>query len=279
MLLDRLNIFKSKTNEELMTFWDHLESLRWALFRMMALLFVMVIVIFGFKDFVFNEIVFAPLNSDFIIYRQMCKLAVLLKSPGFCPDEFNIQLINIDISGQFIAHLTSTLSIALVLSVPYLLFEIWKFVAPALYSNEKKSIGLVFFSSSFLFYMGAVVSYFLIFPLTIRFLGTYQISDKVPNQISIQSYMSTLYILVFAMGLMFEMPILAYFLSRMGIITRNTMRKVRSYALIIILIISAIITPTTDPFTMLVVAFPLYLLYEISILVCKDKPKQVDEED
>ena len=279
MLLDRLNIFKSKTNEELMTFWDHLESLRWALFRMIALLFVMVIVIFGFKDFVFNDIIFAPLSSDFVIYRQMCKLALLLNSPDFCPGDFSIQLINIDISGQFIAHLTSTLSIALVLSVPYLLFEIWKFVAPALYSTEKKSVGLVFFSSSFLFYMGEVVSYFLIFPLTIRFLGTYQISDKVPNQISIQSYMSTLYILVFAMGLMFEMPILAYFLSRMGIITRKTMRKVRSYALIVILLISAIITPTTDPFTMLVVALPLYLLYEISILVCKDKPVEVDDEE
>ncbi len=279
MLTGIKSFFKAKSNEDLMTFWDHLESLRWAIFRMMALLFVMVIVIFGFKDFVFDQVVFAPLSSDFVIYRQMCKLAVLLHSPDFCPGDFNIQLINIDISGQFIAHLTSTLSIALVLSVPYLLFEIWKFVAPALYPTEKRSVGLVFFSSSFLFYMGAVVSYFLIFPLTIRFLGTYQISDKVPNQISIQSYMSTLYILVFAMGLMFEMPILAYFLSRLGIITRKTMRKVRSYALIVILIISAIITPTTDPFTMLVVALPLYLLYEVSILVCKDKPVEVDELD
>lgn len=279
MLTGLKNFYNSKSNEELMTFWDHLESLRWAIFRMMALLLVMVIVIFGFKDFVFDQVVFAPLSSDFIIYRQMCKLAVLLHSPDFCPGDFNIQLINIDISGQFIAHLTSTLSIALVLSVPYLLFEIWKFVAPALYPTEKKSVGLVFLSSSFLFYMGAVVSYFLIFPLTIRFLGTYQISDKVPNQISIQSYMSTLYILVFAMGLMFEMPILAYFLSRLGIITRKTMRKVRSYALIVILIISAIITPTTDPFTMLVVAFPLYLLYEVSILVSRDKPVEVEEEE
>ena len=279
MLTGIKSFFKAKSNEDLMTFWDHLESLRWAIFRMMALLFVMVIVIFGFKDFVFDQVVFAPLSSDFVIYRQMCKLSVLLHSPDFCPGDFNIQLINIDISGQFIAHLTSTLSIALVLSVPYLLFEIWKFVAPALYPTEKRSVGLVFFSSSFLFYMGAVVSYFLIFPLTIRFLGTYQISDKVPNQISIQSYMSTLYILVFAMGLMFEMPILAYFLSRLGIITRKTMRKVRSYALIVILIISAIITPTTDPFTMLVVTLPLYLLYEVSILVCKDKPVEVDELD
>lgn len=271
MLFRQMGIFESKTDSELLTFWDHLETLRWSIFRMMAVLVVLVIIIFGFKDFVFDEVIFAPLNSDFIIYRQLCKLAVMLKSPDFCPGDFQIHLINIDISGQFIAHLSSTLSIALVLSVPYLLYEIWRFVSPALYSNEKKNVGLVFLSSSFLFYTGAVVSYFLIFPLTIRFLGTYQISEKVPNQISIQSYMSTLYILVFAMGLMFEMPILAYFLSRLGIISRKMLKTVRSYALIVILLISAVITPTTDPFTMLVVALPLYLLYEISILVCKDK--------
>lgn len=276
MLTSIKNFFNARSEEDLMTFWDHLESLRWAIFRMMGLLVVLVAAIFGFKDFVFNEIVFAPLSSDFVIYRLMCKLALLLNSPDFCPGDFNIQLINIDISGQFIAHLSSTLSIALVLAVPYLLFEIWKFVAPALYPTEKKSVGLVFLSSSFLFYLGAVVSYFLVFPLTIRFLGTYQISDKVPNQISIQSYMSTLYILVFAMGLMFEMPILAYFLSRLGILTRQTMKRIRSYALIVILILAAVITPTTDPFTMLVVALPLYLLYEVSILVSRDKPVEED---
>ena len=266
-----------KTEPEASTFWEHLETLRWTIIRILLVLVVLVAVLFGFKDFVFDRVVFTPLNSDFIIYKGMCRVAELLHAPEFCPGDFNIQLINIDISGQFIAHLSATFTIALVLAVPYLLFEIWRFIAPALYPNEKTSVGMVFFSSSFLFYLGAVVSYFLIFPLTIRFLGTYQISDKVPNQISIQSYLSTLYILVFAMGLMFEMPVLAFLLSKLGVINRETLRKVRNYAVVIILVLAAVITPTTDPFTMLVVAFPLYLLYEVSILVCK--PKAPEEPD
>ena len=131
-----------------------------------------------------------------------------------------------------------------------------------------------FFISSFLFYLGVVVSYFLVFPLTIRFLGTYNVSALVPNQISIQSYLDTLYILIFSMGIMFEMPVLAYFLSRMGIVTRQMLQSVRRYAFVAILVLAAIITPTTDPFTMLVVAMPLYLLYEVSILVCRKKKNE-----
>ncbi|MCE5332087.1 MAG: twin-arginine translocase subunit TatC [Bacteroidales bacterium] len=266
-----MSLFKPKTTPESNTFWEHLEVLRWTIIRILAVLVVLVIILFGFKDFLFTEIIFRPLSSDFIIYRGLCKLALMLNSPNFCPEDFNIQLINIDISGQFISHISASFTIALVLSVPYLLYEIWRFIAPALYPNERKSVGLVFLASSFLFYLGAVVSYYLIFPLTIRFLGTYQISALVPNQISVQSYLSTLYILVFSMGLMFEMPVLAYFLSRLGIISRQTLRAARSYALVVILILAAVITPTTDPFTMLVVAFPLYLLYEVSIWVCKPK--------
>ena len=132
----------------------------------------------------------------------------------------------------------------------------------------------VFFISSFLFYLGVVVSYFLVFPLTIRFLGTYNVSELVPNQISIQSYLDTLYILMFSMGKMFEMPVHAYFLSRMGIVSRQMLQSVRRYAFVVILILAAIITPTTDPFTMLVVAMPLYLLYEVSILVCRKKKNE-----
>lgn len=266
-----MNLFKPKAKSESNTFWEHLEVFRWTIIRILAVLVVLVIILFGFKDFLFTEIIFRPLSSDFIIYRELCKLALMLNSPNFCPEDFNIQLINIDISGQFISHISASITIALLLSVPYMLYEIWRFVAPALYPHERKNIEPVFLASSFLFYLGAVVSYFLIFPLTIRFLGTYQISALVPNQISVQSYLSTLYILVFSMGLMFEMPVLAYFLSRLGIISRQTLRAVRSYALVVILILAAVITPTTDPFTMLVVAFPLYLLYEVSIWVCKPK--------
>lgn len=268
---------KNNLENEAASFWEHLEALRWTLVRIVALLFVLVILIFGFKDFVFNEVIFKPINSDFFFYKVLCEMANWLHMPALCPDDFNIQLINVNLSGQFIAHITASISIAIVLSVPFLLFEVWRFIAPALYNNEKKNIGWVFISSSVLFYMGAAVSYFVIFPLTIRFLGTYQISELVPNQISIQSYLSTLYILVFAMGLTFEVPILAYFLSRLGIITRETLRSVRNYAVVVILILAAFITPTSDPITLIVVSLPLYILYEVSILVCKSR--KVEEEE
>jgi sec-independent protein translocase protein TatC len=265
-----MSFFRSKNNAESAgTFWDHLEALRWSILRILLVLVVLVTLLFGFRDFVFNNIVFTPLNSDFVFYRFLCYLAGWLHTPGFCPGQFHIQLINIDMSGQFMAHIGATFSIALVLTVPFLLYEIWRFIAPALYPNEKRNVGLIFLSSSFLFYLGSAVSYFVIFPLTIRFLGTYQVSDLVPNQISLQSYLSTLYILVFAIGLMFEMPVLAYFLSKLGLINRKMLVNVRNYAIIVILILAAVITPTTDPFTMLVVAFPLYLLYEVSIMVVK----------
>ena len=261
-----------------LSFWEHLEVLRWTIIRIVIAVLLVVIVIFSFRDFVFNDIVFAPLSSDFWFYRSLCRLAELFKFPGLCPEDFNIELININLAGQLMTHITSSFSIALVLIVPYILLEIWWFVRPALYPNEKSHVGTIFLSASFLFYLGVLVSYFIIFPLTVRFLGTYKVSDLVPNQIALQSYMGSLYILTFSLGIMFEMPVLAYLLSKAGLINKQMLKKVRSYAFVILLILSALVTPTTDPFTMSVVALPLYLLYELSILVCKSK-KEEEEED
>lgn len=261
---------KKKVNNDVsVTFWDHLEALRWVLLRVIAVLLVTTITLFWFRDFLFNNIVLPPLNPDFVFYRWLCIASEWLRIPEICSENFDIRLINIELSGQFMMHISVTFMIALVLTVPYLIYEVWHFIAPALYLNERKNIGWIFITSSFLFYLGATVSYFLIFPLTIRFLGTYTVSDLVPNQISIQSYISALYVLVFAIGLMFEMPILVYFLSRAGILKKKMLRKFRSYALVIFMILAAIITPTTDIFTMCAVALPLYLLYEVSIWVCR----------
>lgn len=268
-----------KTGEKSLTFWEHLEVLRWTIIRILVALMIIVGVIFSARDFVFTQIVFAPLSSDFWLYKALCALAQSTGMAALCPGDFNIQLININLSGQFMAHLGASLSIALVLIIPYILYEIWLFVRPALYATEKKHVGAVFTSASILFYAGVAVSYFLIFPLTVRFLGTYEVSPLVPNQISIQSYLGTLYILIFSLGIMFEMPVLAYLLSRLGLIHKKMLKSVRSYALVILLILSALITPTTDPFTMLVVALPLYLLYELSIAVCKEKAVKPEEED
>ena len=265
-------------SEQDFTFWEHLEALRWTILRSLGVVTLLLFVFFGFKDYVFSNIILPPLNSDFYTYRLFCLLGEKLKMPGLCPDDFRVQLININLSGQFVTHITSSLIMAVVVSMPYLLFEIWRFINPALYANERKNVSLIFITSSFLFYLGALVSYFLIFPLTIRFLGTYQVSDLVTNQISIQSYMNALAILIFSLGIMFELPIIIFALNRIGLVSRKALKMFRKYAFVTILIVAAVITPTTDPFTMLVVALPIYLLYEVSILVCKKDLPESEEE-
>ncbi len=268
---------KNSISEKDSTFWEHLEALRWTILRSLGVLVVLVAIGFSFKDFIFNKIVLPPLTSDFHTYRFLCYLADLTKFPALCPESFQIQMINITLSGQFMIHMLSSFMIAVIISVPYLLYESWKFIRPALYPDEKKSVGKIFLSSSVLFYLGAAISYFIIFPFTLRFLGTYQVSEVVVNQISIQSYMNTLALLVFFMGLAFELPVVMYLLSQIGVVNKQMLRTFRKYAFVVVLILAAFITPTTDPFTMMIVATPIYLLYELSIVVCKNKPDSDSE--
>ncbi len=268
---------KNSISEKDSTFWEHLVALRWTILRSLGVLVVLVAIGFSFKDFIFNKIVLPPLTSDFHTYRFLCYLADLTKFPALCPESFQIQMINITLSGQFMIHMLSSFMIAVIISVPYLLYESWKFIRPALYPDEKKSVGKIFLSSSVLFYLGAAISYFIIFPFTLRFLGTYQVSEVVVNQISIQSYMNTLALLVFFMGLAFELPVVMYLLSQIGVVNKQMLRTFRKYAFVVVLILAAFITPTTDPFTMMIVATPIYLLYELSIVVCKNKPDSDSE--
>ena len=249
---------KNSISEKDSTFWEHLEALRWTILRSLGVLVVLVAIGFSFKDFIFNKIVLPPLTSDFHTYRFLCYLADLTKFPALCPESFQIQMINITLSGQFMIHMLSSFMIAVIISVPYLLYESWKFIRPALYPDEKKSVGKIFLSSSVLFYLGAAISYFIIFPFTLRFLGTYQVSEVVVNQISIQSYMNTLALLVFFMGLAFELPVVMYLLSQIGVVNKQMLRTFRKYAFVVVLILAAFITPTTDPFTMMIVATPIY---------------------
>ena len=265
-------------SEQDFTFWEHLEALRWTILRSLGVVTLLLFVFFGFKDYVFSNISRPPRKADLYTGRVFCLLGEKLKMAGLCHEDFRVQLININLSGQFVTHITSSLIMAVVVSMPYLLFEIWRFINPALYANERKNVSLIFITSSFLFYLGALVSYFLIFPLTIRFLGTYQVSDLVTNQISIQSYMNALAILIFSLGIMFELPIVILALNRIGLVSRKALKTFRKYAFVTILIVAAVITPTTDPFTMLVVALPIYLLYEVSILVCKKDLPESEEE-
>jgi len=252
-----------------MSFWDHLEDLRRTLFRAAIVVVVAMVVVFLNKSIVFDVLIFGPRTSDFMLYRWMCALGEWLKMPGFCPEAFDIPIININMAAQFFTHISTSFWLGIMLSFPYLIWEIWHFIVPALYVHEKRSIGFAFAFSSFLFYLGIAVGYIFIFPLTIHFLGTYQVSELVANQISLNSYISMFISLIMIMGIMFELPVLAMILSRFGIVTRRFLRKYRRHAIVVVLVAAAIITPSADAFTMLMVAIPLYLLYELSILVCK----------
>ena len=253
-----------------MSFWEHLDEFRTVLFRSAAVVVVLMVVVFFFKSFVFDTIIFSPRTSEFIIYRWLNQLSAWqpwLESLQIEP--FQIDLINIELSAQFFTHMSVSFWLGFIVAVPFILYQLWTFVRPALFPKEKKSILAAFFFCSILFFTGIFVGYFLVFPLTIKFLGTYQVSDWVENQISLQSYISMFTWLILMMGLVFEMPVLVHLLSRFGIVTKKFLRKYRKHAVVLLLILAAAITPSGDAFTMSMVALPLYLLYEFSILVCR----------
>lgn len=244
-----------------MTFWDHLDELRKVLFKSAIAVFIIAIPIFFFKEILFDDIIFAPTKQDFILYQWLGKT--------FSGD-FNLHLINIDLSAQFFIHISVTLTLAFILAVPYVLYQFWTFVKPGLYKTEQRATRRAFYFGSGLFLIGVFVGYLFVFPLTLRFLGTYQVSTAVPNHISLQSYISMFTRLILIMGLVFEMPALALILSRIGIISKGMLKKYRKHSFVVLLIAAAIITPSGDAFTLMVVTTPLYLLYEFSILICRD---------
>lgn len=254
-----------------MTFWEHLDELRKVLFRSAIVIVALMAGIFMAKDFVFNKVVFAPINSDFALYKLIDKVLVMMEMPTL--PEFKLSLINIDLSAQFFIHISTTFYFALVLAVPFIVYQLWKFVSPALYENEKRAAKGAFAFAGVLFLLGVLVGYYLIFPLTLRFLGTYQVSYEVANQISLQSYISMFTWLILIMGVVFEMPSLAVILSKIGILTKSFLKKYRRHAFVIMLVLAAFITPSGDPFTLMAVGLPLYGLYELSILVCRDIDK------
>lgn len=258
-----------KNSKQELSFWSHLESLRWMTIRILLALSIVFVFVFVKYDFFFTHVILAPTNSHFITYRIFDYCLSCIGFPESGLGNFQLSLINYELSGQFMIQISGAFLVASVISLPYIIYEIWRFIRPALFPNESNHVGWLFFFSSFLFYLGAAVSYFLIFPLTIHFLGTYQVSSLIANQISVQSYFSALIILILSLGLTFEMPILTYFLSKIGIVSRKMLASGRRYAFVIILTLAAIITPTTDPFTLMAVTLPLYLLYEVSIWVCR----------
>lgn len=268
---------QKKGEKEEMTFWEHLEALRWHLVRSIASVVVLAVVAFLNKNIIFNKIILSPKSSEFITNRLLCKLGKLLSTDALCVENFNLQIINIKMAGQFITHLYISIVAGFIIAVPYIIWEIWRFVKPALYQREMKYSGGAVFYSSLLFIIGVLFSYFLVVPLAVMFLGMYNVSESVHNYISLGSYIGTVVSLSLSVGLVFEMPIFVYFFTKVGIVTPSFMRKNRKYMIVIVLIISAIITPA-DVFSQLLVAFPLLGLYEISILISDRVYKKRSEE-
>ncbi len=251
-----------------MSFLDHLEALRWHLVRSAIAVFAFAILAFTYREIVFDKIIFAARHSDFWTYRQFCKLSEFLGlGDALCIKDINFELINTQLSGQFTMHMWIAFVAGLILGFPYVIWEIWRFVKPGLKESEKKyTTGIVFFTT-ILFSLGVLFGYFIIAPLSINFLGNYQISQDVKNMIEMDSFISTITTITLAAGLVFELPIVVYFLTKIGLMSPAFMRKFRKHAVVIILIVAAVITPSPDITSQLLVAFPLYFLYEISIFV------------
>ena len=258
---------KGKSLEAEMSFFDHLEVLRWHLIRSAIAVAVFMVVAFSFYDFIFDDIIMGPKDPSFWTYRMMCKIAELLNTPNFCVTEVPGTIINTQMAGQFILQINSSLIIAVMLGFPYLLYEVWLFVKPALSDIERKSASGFVFYASFLFVLGVLFGYYIVVPLAMNFLANYSISGEISNTITIDNYLSFVATLTLGCGIVFELPMIIYILSKLGIMTPQFMRKSRQYAVVIILIIASIITPTPDIITMLTVSFPMFLLYELSIVV------------
>ena len=254
------------SKDEGMSFWDHLDVLRTIIIRIILVTVVCGIVAFLFKEELF-AVVLAPRNPDFVTYRLLVRVSGFFG--GDAPDNPVIQLINTGLAEQFVIHMKTALCAGVLCASPYTLYQLFRFVSPALYANERRFALPIVVGGYVMFMLGVLISYYLIFPLTFRFLGTYQVSEDVVNMISLQSYMSTLTLMSISMGIVFEMPVVAWLMARMGLLTASFMNRYRRHAIVVILIVAAIITPTSDIFTLLMVSLPMWLLYEVSVCIVR----------
>jgi sec-independent protein translocase protein TatC len=259
----------AETEEKEMSFLDHLEELRWHIIRSLVSILVFAVIAFLSKNIVFHEIILAPSRPDFWTYRTLCKLGELVNSTALCIEELPFIIQSRQMTGQFTMHLTSSFVIGLILAFPYAFWELWRFISPGLYTKEKQiARGSVFFVS-LLFGIGILFGYFIVSPISINFLSNYQLDPSISNEFDIISYVSTLTMLVLACGLMFQLPIIVYFFTKAGIVTPAFLRTYRKHSIVVILIISAIITPP-DVVSQVLIGLPLIVLYEISIFISKN---------
>lgn len=260
----------TETNTQ--SFWEHLDVLRTAIMKIVAVAVVFGIVAFFFKEELFS-IVLAPKEDGFVTYQLLDRIATWA---GGAAEPFYVRLINTGLAQQFIIHMKTALCAGILCTSPYILYQLFRFVSPALYDNERRYAVRMVGGGYAMFTLGVIVSYFLIFPLTFRFLGTYQVSGDVDNLITLDSYISTLVTMCLAMGIVFEIPILSWLFAKLGFLSADFMRKYRKHAIVIILVVAAIITPTSDVFTLSLVALPMWILYEISIRIVKNSKVNED---
>ena len=258
---------KESGEEQEMTFWEHLDELRGTLWRILIALVLTSILAFSFKEILFDYIILAPKSKSFITYTLLCRFGNWISMPSLCVEPSQFNLININLAGQFTSHMNISLIAGLILALPYVLWELWRFIKPGLTDEEVRSSRGAVAVTTFLFLLGVLFSYFIVSPLMINFLGGYVVSKDVSNQIALTSYVSMISLMTLLMGLLFELPVLVFFLTKIGIITPKYLRKYRKHTIIGILIISGIITPSPDIFSQIVVALPLYALFELSLSI------------
>ena len=249
------------------------------LIRIIGAMTVFVLGGFAFIPWLFQHVVMAPSKPDFFLYRWMKTAAGWV---SVVPDDllqpFHVDIININLSSQFFLHMSLSVWVALLLAFPYIVFEVWRFVCPALYKNEQRGVRFVFVFGTVMFFMGCCVGYSVVFPLTLRFLYSYQISPEITNQLSLDSYMNNFLMLTFMMGIIFELPLVCMGISKIGLLNRSFFSRYRRHAVVALLTLSAFITPSADPFTLMSVFIPLYVLWELSAFLVKPAPKEEEEE-
>jgi len=250
-----------------MSFLDHLEALRWHILRSLAVVILLMIVAFFSKKLIFHDIILAPSRTDFWTYKMLCKLSIVLDQPFLCVEKLAFIIQSRTLTGQFTTHIGVSFVVGLIVGFPYVFWEIWQFVKPGLYPKERNMTrGSVFFVS-LLFFLGISFGYWILSPLSINFLANYQIDESIQNEVDLLSYIETLVMMVLACGLMFQLPMVILVLAKGGLVTASFLKIYRRHAILIIVVISAILTPSPDMFSQVIVALPIYMLYELSILL------------
>jgi sec-independent protein translocase protein TatC len=270
---------RTKSAKAEMSFWEHIEDLRGHIFRSAIAIFAAAIVFFANKKFLFDDIIFAPKNPGFITYRVLCWLGSRIHVYSICRTNFDYSITNMDLAAQFMMHIKTSFIVGLVAVFPYVLYELWTFVKPALYTKELKNLKGAVVWAAVLFYIGVAFGYFVLMPMSVNYLGTYHVSDEVKNTINLSSYIDIVTGLVLMTGLVFEFPMIVFFVAKLGLIGDKSMRQYRRYAIVGSLVVAMIVTPSPDIFSQILVAVPLYFLYEVSIIVAHRVVKQREKKE